>query len=288
MSHKNLAIPSLLIAFGFAPSVAAQGVMPRAFAMPDSAQMTAVMGRAMRRLQPAQFVLDHRAELMLTPEQLPFVESLVLAQVDSTRVRTERRFAMARAATHDSLAARAGSMMTWTGTIDEAAIRESARRAADQSAEYQVDIARDRHAVGAVLTSSQLSMLDRIEASDMMSGMPVRAASVGLSPAAASDHPYFEYQVDRKVAQQPGTSGPKYPDAMRASGPSGEVLAQFIVDTDGHYVGGTFMALKTSNALFTAAVRDALPQMRFVPAEKGGTNVPQLVQQSFTFTPGMK
>jgi TonB family protein len=288
MSHKKLAILGLLVATCLARSVAAQAVSPRAAVMPDSAQMSAMMGRAMRRMQPAQFVLDHRADLALTPEQVPFLESLVLAQVDSTRVRTERRLANAMAATRDPVTVLAGSTMTWTGTIDEAAIRELVRKQAEQSAEIQIDMARDRHAVGAMLTPSQLSMLGRIEASDMMSPFIGRAVGVVRFPAVAPDRPYFDFQVEKQVSQQPGTSGPKYPDALRASGTSGEVLAQFVVDTAGHYEDGSFKVLQSSHALFTQAMRDALPQMRFIPAEVGGAKVRQLVQLPFIFTPGMK
>jgi protein TonB len=64
----------------------------------------------------------------------------------------------------------------------------------------------------------------------------------------------------------------------------GEVLAQFVVDTTGHYEEGSFKVLKSSHELFTQAVRDALPQLRFNPAEAGGAKVRQLVQQPFTFS----
>jgi periplasmic protein TonB len=42
--------------------------------------------------------------------------------------------------------------------------------------------------------------------------------------------------------------------------------------------------LKSSHEQFTAAVRNALPNMRFYPAEVGGRKVKQLVQQPFTFS----
>ena len=46
---------------------------------------------------------------------------------------------------------------------------------------------------------------------------------------------------------------------------------------------GTFKVLKATNDLFANAVRSALPNMRFYPAEVGGKKVKQLVQQSFQF-----
>jgi TonB family protein len=256
--------------------------------MPDSAQMSAMMGRALRRLQPAQFVLDHRAELALTPEQIPYLESLVVAEADSTRVRTERRLTDAMATTRNPLVSRSRGATAWTGDIDEAAIRELTMKQAEQSAAIQIDLARDRHAVGAVLTQSQVSMLTRIESEELMTILPPRVDGAIRSPTPSPGGLYFAFQVEKQVAEQPGTSGPKYPDALRANRTIGEVLAQFVVDSTGHCENGSFKLLESTHPLFTQAVRDALPQMRFVPAEAGGAKVRQLVQQLFSFSPTMK
>lgn len=94
---------------------------------------------------------------------------------------------------------------------------------------------------------------------------------------------YYEFQVEKPVSQIPGTGAPRYPDALRSSGVEGEVQAQFVVTEDGRADVSTFKVLKASNDLFASAVRSALPQMRFYPAEVGGKKVKQLVQQSFQF-----
>jgi len=94
---------------------------------------------------------------------------------------------------------------------------------------------------------------------------------------------YFEFQVEKPVAQIPGTGSPRYPDALRSSGVEGEVQAQFVVDEDGRAEVGSFKVLKATNDLFANAVRAALPNMRFYAAEVGGHKVKQLVQQSFQF-----
>lgn len=94
---------------------------------------------------------------------------------------------------------------------------------------------------------------------------------------------YFEFQVEKPVAQIPGTGAPRYPDALRSSGVEGEVQAQFVVNEEGRAETGTFKVLKATNDLFASAVRTALPNMRFYPAEVGGKKVKQLVQQSFQF-----
>jgi periplasmic protein TonB len=94
---------------------------------------------------------------------------------------------------------------------------------------------------------------------------------------------YYDFQVEKPVSQIPGTGSPRYPDALRSSGVEGEVQAQFVVDEDGKAEVGSFKVLKATNDLFASAVRTALPNMRFYPAEVGGHKVKQLVQQSFQF-----
>ena len=61
------------------------------------------------------------------------------------------------------------------------------------------------------------------------------------------------------------------------------MLAQFVVDTTGRVEVATFKVIRKSHDLFEAAVRSALPQMRFLAAEVGGRKVKQLVQQPFVF-----
>ena len=115
------------------------------------------------------------------------------------------------------------------------------------------------------------------------SGKGVQGGTAKGVVAVVSDQPLFEFQVEKPVVQAPGSSAPRYPDILKSAGVEGEVLAQFVVDTTGHAEVGTFKVLKTSHELFAAAVRNALPSMRFLPAEVGGRKVKQLVQQPFVF-----
>lgn len=248
--------------------------------MPDSAQMATAMARAMKRLRPAQYVLDHRAELALTPEQVPFLESLALAQIDSEHVRAQRTLAAQADASQKLVTTLARAMMEWTGTIDEAGIRAMSLRQVEYSVASQVASMGDRHRVGAVLTPSQISTLKQLEMRELTGG---RISALSLPSKGGV---YLEYQVEKQVAQVPGTTGAKYPDVLRSAKVEGMVLAQFVVDTAGRYEEGTFKVLKSSHELFTQAMRDALPQMRFTPAEVGGVKVRQLVQQPITFSPG--
>jgi len=110
------------------------------------------------------------------------------------------------------------------------------------------------------------------------------AVVVGDLGPARGDQPYFEFQVEKQVAAIPGQLGPQYPDMLKSGRVEGEVLAQYVVDTTGRYEAGTLKVLKSSHELFTQAVKDALPNMRFYPAEVGGRKVKQIVQQPFTFS----
>ena len=82
----------------------------------------------------------------------------------------------------------------------------------------------------------------------------------------------------------PGSRTPKYPDILREAGVEGEVLVSFDIDETGKADVATFTVLKATHELFAAAVREALPAMRFRPAERAGRKVKLTVQEPFTFT----
>ena len=115
-----------------------------------------------------------------------------------------------------------------------------------------------------------------------------QAQSVGptaAGPAKVPNGAYFEFQIE-KPATPFGNAAPVYPAALRAQGVSGQVIAQFVVDTLGVPTVSTYKVLRSDHELFTAAVRDAIAVMRFTPAEIGGRKVKQLVQQPFVFGTG--
>jgi protein TonB len=95
----------------------------------------------------------------------------------------------------------------------------------------------------------------------------------------------FEFQVDHGARLLPNTALPEYPAALRGAKIEGKVLAQFVLDTSGRYVPGTFKVLMSSHEQFTRAVASALPALRFRPAEVRGRRVKQLLQVPFTFAP---
>ena len=94
----------------------------------------------------------------------------------------------------------------------------------------------------------------------------------------------FEFQVEERAHLIAGLGKIVYPPAMRTANQSGEVLAQFVVDTTGLVIRETFKVLRSPDPLFTQSVADALPSLRFTPARAGGHAVRQLIQSPFTFS----
>ena len=105
---------------------------------------------------------------------------------------------------------------------------------------------------------------------------------IGKLAGLANHGPYMEFQVEKPV-EKIGGDAPEYPSSLRDSGVEGQVLAQFVVNESGRYEGGSLKILSSSNPAFTAAVKDALPRMRFSAAQIGGKKVQQLVQMPFQF-----
>ena len=103
------------------------------------------------------------------------------------------------------------------------------------------------------------------------------------SPDLVSTQTFLEFQVNKPASQAPGSPGPRYPDALRAAGVTGEVHAQFVVGTDGLADPKTFKVLVKTDDRFADAVRSALPAMRWDAAEIAGRKVKQLVEQTFEF-----
>jgi TonB family protein len=130
-----------------------------------------------------------------------------------------------------------------------------------------------------------LAIVAGVVACDLQSPSEPPARMLSARPIkAAPDQAYFEFQVEQPVTPAASSPAPRYPDLMRRAKVEGEVLVQFIVGPDGVADVGSFKVLESTHDLFTKAVREALPAMRFNPARVGGKAVRQLVQQPFTFS----
>jgi protein TonB len=103
----------------------------------------------------------------------------------------------------------------------------------------------------------------------------------GVGPV--TNQTYFEFQVEKPAEMIQDGNKPKYPSVLESSGIAGEVQAQFVVNSSGKADMDSFKVLKSTNELFTQAIKNYLPRARFSPAQIGGKPVNQLVQQSFQF-----
>jgi len=82
----------------------------------------------------------------------------------------------------------------------------------------------------------------------------------------------------------PDNPAPRYPDKLRLAKIEGQVVADFVVDTTGRVEITTFKVLKSTDPLFTEAVRSGLAAMKFSPALVGGRKVKQLIEMPFVFS----
>jgi protein TonB len=98
----------------------------------------------------------------------------------------------------------------------------------------------------------------------------------------SSGRAYSEDQVERAV-QVSRAPTPRYPESLKSVGVEGVVAMRFIVGADGRVEPGSISVIDSPNKLFSDAVRAALLNARYRPAEAGGHAVRQLVEQSFTF-----
>jgi len=94
---------------------------------------------------------------------------------------------------------------------------------------------------------------------------------------------YWDFQVAPSAQWITGTGTPVYPPFLKNAGVQGTVLASFVVDTTGRAETATLRILRSSNDAFRDAIRAALPNMRFTPAQAGGRKVKQIIQQEFSF-----
>ncbi|MEO7458057.1 MAG: TonB family protein, partial [Gemmatimonadaceae bacterium] len=118
-------------------------------------------------------------------------------------------------------------------------------------------------------------------------GKPSRSSdddgsSKGSVGSGSAGKAYSENQVDRTVEVTRNVA-PRYPESLRSVGVQGVVVLRFIVSADGKVEPGSIEVVSTTHKLFADAVRAALLNTRFRPAEAAGSKVRQLVEQNFTF-----
>jgi len=105
----------------------------------------------------------------------------------------------------------------------------------------------------------------------------------GPEPRFVPDSVFSVLQVDEIVERYANSAAPIYPPDLLKIGTEGQVQATYVVDTTGTVDTTSIQIERSDDPRFTASVRDALGQMRFRPARRGGKSVRQLVEQSFRF-----
>lgn len=165
MRNRSLTVPrvsSLVLSLAF--SLLLPRPMPAQPRAITAEQQTAMLEASRLINTPAEFVLQHRKELVLTDAQVMSIESLSAALRDSATARAARRL---RASQKDFAAPALATAMNWNGPIDEKAIRDALRRQSALQADVMIESARDRRAVGALLTSEQRDQLPKLQMAEM-------------------------------------------------------------------------------------------------------------------------
>jgi TonB family protein len=118
-------------------------------------------------------------------------------------------------------------------------------------------------------------------------GEPQKADSVASTPATPgvpnADSVFTILEVDSAVVRSQSSAAPAYPMELLTKKIEGVVIARYVVDTTGFADTTSFVVVRSTHPGFIAAVREALPYMRFSPAKIGTMRVRQLVEQPFTF-----
>jgi TonB family protein len=93
----------------------------------------------------------------------------------------------------------------------------------------------------------------------------------------------FARDVTSEATPLPGSPQPAYPSGLLEEGIRGLVSAMFVVNETGHPELATLRVLSATNERFAESVRGALQRTRFVPAQKDGAPVRQVVQHTYDF-----
>jgi TonB family protein len=129
----------------------------------------------------------------------------------------------------------------------------------------------------APVAASEGEMVGEAVDEDILAAEPIRS-----EPADAFDS-FSELEVDETAERDPESEGPSYPDSLLARRVEGEARVRFVIDTTGRAIPESFAVITSNHAGFGAAVREALPRMKFKPASMGRKPVAQRVEQTFVF-----
>lgn len=105
----------------------------------------------------------------------------------------------------------------------------------------------------------------------------------GLKWSSDSPRAYSRPSEFRETEPARDNPAPHYPARAELGRASGNVVAQFTVDVNGRVRPESLLIVRSTHPLFSLAVREALPSMRFRPAMNSGVPVETTVTQEFQF-----
>jgi TonB family protein len=114
----------------------------------------------------------------------------------------------------------------------------------------------------------------------------LRSLTIGESQATGRESPEPAAPASRNVDQLPTLRGDlraRYPDELRATPLSGQVVVEYVVTAEGHVGAGSIRIVRSSHPAFSRAVIHALATACFNPARIGRIAVAVLVQQTIRF-----
>ena len=120
---------------------------------------------------------------------------------------------------------------------------------------------------------------------DSLEAVAMRTPIVPVRPVLKADSTVHTEKAVTKVASAyPDNQPPLYPVDLRRINQSGMVILSFVVGIDGKAEMSSARAVFSSHPSFLKAVLEAVPRMRFYPAEIDGRPVRQLVHMPFAFS----
>jgi TonB family protein len=90
-------------------------------------------------------------------------------------------------------------------------------------------------------------------------------------------------EVEQSIERDPESAAPVYPPRLMQAGIEGYAAMRFVVDSLGRVEMASVRVLEATHPEFAAAVRSAMPLMKFSPARIGDRPVRQLAEQLFRF-----
>lgn len=97
------------------------------------------------------------------------------------------------------------------------------------------------------------------------------------------ENAFSSVEVESAAERDPLSAAPIYPRHLMTNGVEGYAAMRFVVDTLGRIEVGSVRVLDATHPEFAAAVRAAMPGMKFTPARLGDRPVRQLAEQLFRF-----